>query len=118
MREKDRELLTEFHLLFHSSYIKHAQNNAHHNNERNEYLDAHARRDPLTARDKKDAENCGSHEGAKYQQRTCKEASHATITLITRKLTEKSYQGFYKTAIAPGVHVSANNNGTSQYELK
>jgi hypothetical protein len=47
MREEERELLTEFHLLFHSSYIKHAQNNAHHNNDPNKCLDANARRDPL-----------------------------------------------------------------------
>ena len=39
MREEDRELLTKFHLLFHNSYIEHAQNKAHDDNDREECLD-------------------------------------------------------------------------------
>jgi hypothetical protein len=87
MREEERELLhtrvtsllviiwgggaraentVEAFPLLHGSYIQHAQNKAHHDNERNKSLDANTRRDPLTTHNEKDAEDRSSHEDAEH----------------------------------------------------
>jgi hypothetical protein len=60
-------------VLFHFSNIEYAQNKAHYDNDRKEYLDANTGWHPFTAHGKKDREDHGFHEGAKHQQRTRKE---------------------------------------------